>query len=252
MLREERRALILKYITQKKVASSEELSEQFAVTSETIRQDLSYLSNKNLIIRTFGGAMMKEDNDSSLEQRTVINLEEKQKIANRALEYIEHGDLIVMDAGSTLVEVAKRIEDNTEVVIVTNSLEILNQLSQKNGITVIGTGGKLRSKSKSFQGRNAINAIGSYNLQKAFISAEAVGLDVGIMDTNEAEASVKRSMIEAAKSVTVLADHSKFKKMAHITVCPLDKIDRVITDEKTEQGIIEELQRHGIEVIVAK
>ena len=251
MLREERRALILKYINDNRVATSEELSDYFKVTGETIRQDLNYLSEKNRILRTFGGAMIKDDYDPSLEQRTVINLEDKQKIARKALTFINDGDLIVMDAGSTLVEVARRIKENSDVVIITNSLEILNQLSKINGITAISTGGKLRNKSKSFQGKNAENAITSYNIQKAFISAEAVGLTEGIMDTNEAEASVKRSMIETAKEITILADHSKFLKMAHITVCPLDKIHRVITDAKTDINIINELKNQGIEVIIA-
>lgn len=251
MTRDERRELIVQYIQQKGTASSEELSEHFKVTGETIRQDLNHLSEKNLIIRTFGGAMSRDDYDRSLEQRTIINLAEKQKIAEKALEFVQDGDLIVMDAGSTLVEVARRIKENTEVVVVTNSLEILNQLVKKRGITVIGTGGKLRSKSMSFQGRHAENAINSYNLQNAFISAEAVGLLEGIMDTNEAEASVKRSMIDAARKVTLLADHSKFNKMAHITVCSLDKIDRVITDAKTAPDILEKMQQMGIEVIIA-
>lgn len=251
MLRDERRNLILKYIQENRIASSEELSQHFNVTNETIRQDLNYLNDKGYIIRTFGGAMLKDDYDRSLEQRTIINLEEKQKIAKKALEFINNKDLIVMDAGSTVIEVARRIEENSEVVIVTNSLEILNRLSKVKGITVIGVGGKLRSRSMSFQGKNAEDAIFSYNLQKAFVSAEAVGVKEGIMDTNESEANVKRCMIEVAREVTLLVDHTKFTKMAHITVCKLDKVHRVITDDKTDKEIIKKLKEKGIEVIIA-
>jgi len=250
VLRDERRELILKYIHDNRVASSEELSQHFNVTNETIRQDLNYLNEKGHIIRTFGGAMLKDDYDPSLEQRTIINFEEKQKIAKKALEFIDRKDLIVMDAGSSVIEFARRIEEDSEVVIVTNSLEILNRLSKVKGITVIGAGGKLRTRSMSFQGTNAENTIASYNLQKAFISAEAIGLNEGIMDTNEAEASVKRCMIDVAREVTLLVDHSKFAKMAHITVCKLDKVHRIITDDKTDKEIIKKLKEKGIEVIV--
>jgi DeoR/GlpR family transcriptional regulator of sugar metabolism len=252
MLRDERRELVYKYIQANHSATSEELSEQFHVTNETIRQDLNYLNDKKYVIRTFGGAILRDEYDPPLEQRTITNFEDKQKIANEALKYINPKDLIVMDAGSTLIEVAKRIEKNSEVVIVTNSLEILNRLSKVQGINVIGAGGKLRTRSMSFQGKNAERTISSYNLQKAFISAEAVGLDEGIMDTNEAEASVKRCIIEVAREVTLLADHSKFENMAHITVCPLENIDRIITDAKTDTRIIEELRNRGIEVIVVE
>ena len=252
MLREERRGLVLKYIQENHSATSEELSEHFCVTNETIRQDLNYLNDKKHIIRTFGGAILRDEYDPPLEQRTIINYEDKQKIAKEALKYINEKDLIVMDAGSTLIEVARRIEKNSETVIITNSLEILNRLCKVPGITVIGAGGKLRSRSMSFQGRNAEKTISSYNLQKAFISAEAVGLNEGIMDTNEAEASVKRCMIDVAREVTLLADHSKFDNMSHITVCPLDNIDRLITDSKTDIKIIEGLREKGIEVIVVE
>jgi DeoR family transcriptional regulator, glucitol operon repressor len=250
LLRDERRGLVYKYIQDNHSATSEELSEHFNVTNETIRQDLNYLNEKKYVIRTFGGAILRDEYDPPLEQRTVINYEYKQKIAKEALKYINPKDLVVMDAGSTLIEVARSIEKNSEVVIVTNSLEILNQISKIQGITVIGAGGKLRSRSMSFQGGNAEKTIASYNLQKAFISAEAVGLNEGIMDTNEAEASVKRCMIDTAREVTLLADHSKFDNMAHITVCSLENIDRLITDAKTDTNIVEGLRQKGIEVIV--
>lgn len=252
MLREERRSQILKYIRDKRSVTSDELIKFFKVTGETIRQDINYLSDQQQIIRTFGGAMVREDSDKSLEQRAGINFELKMKIANEALKFIRPSDLIVMDAGSTLVEMARRIQTDSEVVVITNSLEIINQLSKVSGITVIGTGGKLRSKSMSFQGSNAENTLRSYNLNKAFISAEAVGLAEGIMDTNEAEASVKRCMIEASKEVTLLADHTKFSKMAHITVCSLDRVHRIITDDMTDQDIVDALRDKGIEVIVAE
>ena len=252
VLREERRELILKYIHDNRVAASEELSHYFKVTNETIRQDLNALSEAGHIIRTFGGAMLREDYEPSLEQRAIINYEEKHKIARAALPFICRNDLIVMDAGSTVVELSRMIEKNSDIVVVTNSLEVLNRLAKVSGVTVIGTGGTLRSHSMSFQGRNAENALRSYNLKKAFITAEAIGLDEGIMDTNEPEASVKKCMIETAHEVTLLVDHSKFACMGHITVCPLEKIHRVITDAKTDKGIIQKLRQKGLEVIITE
>jgi len=252
MLPEARREQILEYIKSKKNATSEELSKRFGVTEETIRKDLNFLSEKGQVIRTFGGAMIKEDYDPSLAQRTISNIEEKRKIARTASAFINDRDSIVMDAGSTTIELAKYIREDSEVVVVTNSLEIMNILSKYQGVTVISSGGRLRSKSMSFQGQLAEYSIGNYNIQKAFISAKGIGFEEGIMDTNEVEASVKRKMIETAKEIILLADYSKFEKIAHVTVCPLDKVSTIITDSKAAPERIKKFRDRGIKVIVAE
>lgn len=252
MLPVARREQITDYVKNKKNATSEELSKRFNVTEETIRKDLNFLSEQGVIIRTFGGAMVKDEYDPSLAQRTIRNYEEKRLIAKAASLLIKERDTIILDAGSTTIELAKLIKENSEVVVLTNSLEIMNILSKVQGISVISTGGLLRSKSMSFQGQLAENSIGNYNIQKAFISAKAVGADEGIMDTNEVEASVKRKMLEKAKDITLLADNSKFLKIAHVTVCPIDRINRIITDKGTGPDVIKDFTDRGVEVIIAK
>jgi|AGTN01.1.fsa_nt_gi Transcriptional regulators of sugar metabolism len=252
MLPVARREQILDYVKNRKNATSEELSKRFNVTEETIRKDLNYLSEKGTIIRTFGGAMVKDEYDPSLEQRTISNYEEKRLIAEAASLLIKERDTIILDAGSTTIELAKYIKEDSEVVVVTNSLEIINILSRIQGISVISTGGQLRPKSMSFQGQLAESSIGNYNIQKAFISAKAVGVNEGIMDTNEVEANVKRKMLERAKDITLLADYSKFSKIAHVTVCSIDRINRIITDKGTSPDRIKQFTDKGIEVIVAE
>lgn len=251
MLPEARREHILTYIKNIKNVTSEELSKKFNVTEETIRKDLNFLSEKGLVIRTFGGAMIKDDYDPSLAQRTVSNLEEKKAIAKTASFLIKDRECIVLDAGSTTIELARYIRESSEVFVLTNSLEVINILSKVQGVNVISTGGTLRNKSMSFQGKLTEHSIGSYNIQKAFISAKGLGIEEGVMDTNELEASVKRKMIETAKEVILLADYSKFSKIAHVTVCPIEKITRIITDNKADPEILKKYRSMGIEVIVA-
>lgn len=251
MLPEARREQILAYVKNRKNATSEELSKNFRVTEETIRKDLNFLSDKGLVIRTFGGAMTKEDYDPPLAQRTISNFEEKRLIAETASSFINDRDSVVLDAGSTTIELAKCIQENSEVVVVTNSLEIINILSKAQGVNVISTGGQLRTKSMSFQGQLTEYSITNYNIQKAFISAKGIGLEEGVMDTNETEANIKRKMIETAKEITLLADYSKFSKIAHVTVCPINKINRIITDNKADPEVISKFRDKGIEVIIA-
>jgi DeoR/GlpR family transcriptional regulator of sugar metabolism len=88
-----------------------------------------------------------------------------------------------------------------------------------------------------------------YNIKKAFLSAKALDIDKGIMDSNEGEALVKRAMLENASDITLLVDHTKFSKMAHITVCPADRINRIITSTLTDPSIIGQFRNAGIDVV---
>ncbi|MGI6113176.1 MAG: DeoR/GlpR family DNA-binding transcription regulator [Mahellales bacterium] len=252
MLPEARREAILAYIRNVRNATSEELSKKFKVTEETIRKDLKHLANQGFIIRTFGGAMIKDENDPSLDQRAVTNLEEKDAIARTASSLIGDNESIVLDAGSTTIQLAKHIREDSDIVVVTNSLEIINIISKIQGVTVISTGGTLRTKSMSFQGQLTEYTIQKYNIHKAFISAKGVSLEEGVMDSNEFEAEIKRKMIDAAKEVILLADHTKFEKLTHVTICPIDKVTTIVTDDKADPEMLQVYKHHGIKVVIGK
>jgi DeoR/GlpR family transcriptional regulator of sugar metabolism len=251
MLPHARRAQIVDYLKSVKTATSESLSRMFGVTEETIRKDLNYLNDKGLVIRSFGGAMIKEEYDPSLAVRTVSSLEEKKAIARAALKLVGHGECIVLDAGSTTIELARLINSDSDNVIITNSLEILNILSKIEGISIISTGGTLRKRSMSFIGQITESSIGNFNISEAYISAKGISIQEGVMDTNEAEASVKRKMLDVAKRTTLLADSTKFSKLAYVTVCPIGKISRIITDPGIDPLIAEKYRAAGIEVVIA-
>ena len=251
MSKDDRREKIVDIIRNMKSVTSEELSQMFNVTEETIRKDLTYLSKEGHIIRTFGGATIVEEADKPIGQRTIHNYVQKQKIAYEALKMISDNDIIVMDSGSTTVVMARHIPANSGVVILTNSIEAMNVLGQTEGITVLCTGGKLRPKSMSLQGINAEKDIDLYNYKKAFITCVAIDINKGIMDANEAEARLKMRMINGASEVYLLADSSKFSNMAHITTCSLDKITAIITDDGIDPQVVEQFERAGTKVIVA-
>ena len=247
-----RRDKIFELVKSKKKAVAEDLCRMFDVTGETIRKDLSILNDRGLIIRTHGGAIFREDYDPSLAQRTVSNLKEKTAIARKAAEYVESSDCIILDAGSTIIELAKLLNENSNIVVLSNSLEIINILSKRNGFDVISSGGSLMVKSMSFCGRLAEHSVTIYNIQKAFMSAFGVGFNEGIMETNELEASFKRKAIEAAKEVTVLVDHTKFHKIAHETVCGIKKVNRIITDDRADPEDLKKYEDAGIDVVIAE
>ncbi len=247
-----RQTEIIKYIKAKKTATSTELSEFFNVTEETIRKDLQELSDRGDIIRTFGGAAVKEYNiERPLDQRIIQNYMEKQKIAYAATKLITADNLIVMDAGSTISVLAKEIPDHLNIVVLTNSLEITNSLARNAGVAVYCTGGKLHKKSLSFQGILTENAIKTYNAEKAFISCAALDSRLGVMDTNEEEARVKRKMMEISREVYLLTDSSKIGSIAHITTCKIDALTAIVTDSGVSPQAVQEFEEAGVRVIIA-
>ena len=225
-----RRSEIVKIVREKKQMSCVELSKTFGVTEETIRKDLQELSEKGELLRTFGGAMVRE-------YGTVSTL--------------KSGDLVAMDAGSTVTMMAKAIPDHLKITVLTNSLEICNILSEKENVTVICTGGKLHKKSMSLQGMLTESTINSLNAEKAFISCAAFDIKLGVMDSNEEAARTKQSMIRNAREVYLLMDSSKIGCIAYITTCPASSITKVVTDNGAAAEAVKKMEDLGIEMILA-
>ena len=246
----ERRQRILELVQMNRSVTNEELQQEFNVTKETIRKDLNALSEKRHIVRTFGGAIIWDEYDLTFEQRMISNLEEKRQIAKEALKLIGVNDIIALDSSSTTYELANLLAGDKELVVFTNSLKVLSVLARLNLVTAIGSGGILRNRSLSFQGEAVKSTINTYNIRKAFISAKALDIEKGIMDSNEGEAAVKRMMLEHAQDVTLLVDHAKFTRMAHVTVCPIDRVNRIITSALADVKILDKIRDAGIDVTV--
>ena len=230
-----------------------ELSKEFGVTEETIRKDLQELSEEGKLLRTFGGAAIREyGTERPLDQRIIQNLSEKQKIARAAVELLGEGNMIVMDAGSTTSVLAKSLPHDKRIIVLTNSLEITNILATQPGISVICTGGRLREKSMSLQGVLAESSIESFNAELAFISCAAVDVKLGVMDSNEGEARIKQKMIGMAREVYLLADSMKIGGIAHITTCPISKLTESSPTTASLQKNVQMLENSGIQVIIGK
>ena len=233
--KEQRRSEILKYIELAKTASCAELSERFSVTEETSRKDLHELSQAGSLIRTFGGAAIREyGSERSLEQRIIQNYGVKQKIADAALRFIRRGDLIAMDAGSSISVLAQKIPSDLDVIVLTNSLETTNILAKVSGVSVICTGGKLRQKSQSFQGVLAENAIRAYNLQKAFISCAAVDKD-GSYEFSLESMQLKKIALQNSKTKILIFDNTKVNTSATFKTAALDFYDYIFTNATDAQ-----------------
>lgn len=228
------------------------LSDQFGVTAKTIRQDLAELEAKGLLERVHGGAVYKSNGNGlfPILERKQHNLEEKERIAAAALKYIKNGDTIILDGGSTTLQLAKRLPEQC-LVVITNDLIIAGELLPRESITLYLTGGKLRREGVyTLLGREAERIINSYNVNRLFLATSALDFEQGLTVLSEEEAEIKKAMFNAAKEVICLADYSKFHKVAFVPFAPLKKIDRLITDDRISKTDLNRLATLGIKVDV--
>lgn len=252
MLVAERQRKIVELVNEKLSIRVTELSKIFSVTEETIRRDLEKLEKDNLLRRSHGGAVSIEENQSetSYIEREITNAVEKRAIALEAIKSIEAGDQIVLDASTTAWYMAKELPD-MPLTVLTNSIKVAIELSKKEQIRVISTGGSLLAQSLSFVGPLAERSLGMYHVNKAFISCKGVHLEKGLSDFNELQALVKKQMMEIADETVLMVDSSKFGVRSFSQISALSNIDCIITDAKVEGSIKRQLEEKRIKITIA-
>jgi len=219
---------MLNYILSKRMVSVDELSETFRVSPMTIRRDLNQFEKEGLVKRVSGGAVITDDRhkEPSYKVRAFSNPKQKEKIASLVEEIIEDDELIFLDIGSTCLQCAKRIVKKN-ITVVTNWIPNILELTKYSECEIINTGGIICKEELSSVGVSAFNAVGNFTFSKAILGIGGITED-GISDYRIGSVEIKRRVIERAKEVIVLADHSKFGKKAPIHIASLEKVDKII------------------------
>lgn len=237
MLAIERRNKILAILQKESRVVVSDLSKVFNVTEETIRRDLEKLEKDGFAKKAYGGAIINEsvNVDLPFTVRKTTNVSGKQKIAEIIASLIEDGDHIMLDASSTAVYVAKQLRNKKNLTIITNSIEILFELSDVTGWKVLSTGGVMKEGSLSLVGYQAEKMIGSFHVDKAIISCKGLDVEKGITDSNELEAHVKKLMLDSANKKILAVDSTKFDKISFTRICDLSEIHMIVTDTDSDQ-----------------
>ncbi|NLM13361.1 MAG: DeoR/GlpR transcriptional regulator [Epulopiscium sp.] len=234
MLAIERRKKIIDILNETKSVKVQDLSELFGVTEETIRRDLEKLEKEGLLQRTYGGAILLDSlsEDLPFTVRAVSNPEGKRAIGKVIANYIEDNDTIMLDSSSTALEVAKNLKHKKNITVITNSVIVLTELAQNENCTVISTGGMLRARSMSFVGPGAKQAIENYYVNKAILSCKGIHMQNGIMESNEMETEIKKSMVKSAHTIFYAIDHTKFDQLSFVKMLDIESVDYIFTDKE--------------------
>ncbi|MGI6056181.1 MAG: DeoR/GlpR family DNA-binding transcription regulator [Bilifractor sp.] len=229
----------------------QELREECQVTEETVRRDLDRLEAEGYITRTHGGAVWRTE--SSVEgiyfyKRRVKNLREKKKIAQKLRSFISGRRTLVADSSTTVEEGLAELKDKADLTIVTNSAEIFHMIPEAS-FSIISTGGIFNRQSLSFQGEITRQTMKWFNVDLAVISCKGICMDMGVMDSYESEADVKRSMLAQAGEVVLLVDHTKFDHVAFLKLMDFEKVDFIITDRKPSDEWVQFCKEKGIHMM---
>lgn len=254
MLPNQRREKILELIREDGHAKVLDLSRIFKVTEVTIRQDLEKLENEGSITREHGGAYLKnmDLNVRNFSLQNQDNLAQKVMIARKALEFIEDGDTIILDSGSTTTELAKIITGFRNLTVITNALNIGLILGAEPGINVILTGGEFKAPTLSLTGQKAADFFQNLHVDKLFLATAGVSLKSGLTYPGISDICVKRAMIESANVTYLLADSSKIGKKAFASLGALSLINYLITDSGIRKEDIEWLKSYEVEFLLAE
>ncbi|HBU81686.1 MULTISPECIES: DeoR/GlpR family DNA-binding transcription regulator [Paenibacillus] len=249
MLAAERYDRIVEMVNVKGSIRVSELSEHCRVTEETIRRDLDRLEQAGRLRRSHGGAVSVKEEQPEIPYRVreTTHAEEKKRIAHSALSIIRPGDRILLDASTTAGYMAANMPD-MPLTVLTNSIQVATELSSRDKIEVISTGGQLAQRSLSFVGPLAERSLETYHVDKLFLSCKGVHLEGGISESNELQARLKQKMVGISDQVILLADTSKFGVRAFARVTGLDAVHEVITDQSLDDDLIERLNGYDIKI----
>ncbi len=251
MLALERQKRILELLNRDGVVTVGKLSAELGVTEETVRRDLEKLEAKEQLRRTYGGALpIDEGNyEPSLEKRKSLNVETKQALARKAVQYIATGDTIFLDASTTTFYMAKEIKSMKNITVITNSIRVINELCGVEGIKVIAVGG-IVSNNQSLVGAMAENYITTnYFADKMFFSSRGIGDNSIILEGNEQECFIKQSMLKNSRTHYYLCDKSKMGRVGYMRLSTFENIDFLITDAQITTSLKATLEECEVKVI---
>jgi len=246
---ERKNAILAKLSIEGKVLVND-LSREYGVTEETIRRDLEKLEKDGLAKKTYGGAVINENFkiDLPFNVRKQTNVKSKQYIAAVIASMINDGDYIMLDSSTTALDVVKSIMYKKRITLITNSIEILLKLSNKPDWTVISTGGVLKESGLSLIGYQAERMVSGFHVDMSICSSKGIDSEMGITDSNEKDAEIKKAFFKSAKKKILALDSSKFDKISFVKVCDISDVNIIVTEKKPSDFWVEHFRQAGVEI----
>jgi len=252
MLAQTRKDKILEMLKEDGSVKVAGLSKIFKVSEVTIRQDLEKLEQEGIVTREHGGAFL---NGIGMQVQNfalsnLVNMDKKERIGKKAADFIDSGDTIILDSGTTTTEIAKAIVNKRNITVVTNAINIVMLLGSNPAINVILTGGEFKPPTLSLTGQKAADFFYGLHVDKLFLATAGISLKSGLTYPSLSDIAVKKAMIEAADKVYLVADSTKVGKSSLASLGALSLIHYLITDSEISEKDKEIFKEHEIDFII--
>jgi DeoR family transcriptional regulator of aga operon len=260
MARHERLSLLLDMLGQREKIDVEEVAAELDVSAATIRRDLDHLDEQQLLTRTRGGAVANDiAYDLPLRYKTARNAPEKQRISAAAAALVERGTVVGLNGGTTTTGVARALVmrpdlgtrgDEPSLTVVTNALNIANELAVRPSVKTVVSGGVARPQSFELSGPLATLVLGELTMDVLVLGVDTIDPVFGAAAHHEGEASINRLMVDRAQKVIAVADSSKLGRRAFAQICPMDRVDTLVTDTAADAEVLRAFEAAGVTVLV--
>ena len=251
MLTAERQAVIVELLNQRGRVLANDLGTELGVSADTIRRDLRDLDELGLLRRVHGGALPRTGDAAPFAARARRAPEAKASIARRAAGLVHDGQVVILDGGTTTVEVARALRPDLRATIVTTSPPVAVALSEHRWVDIAVIGGSLRRDALVAVGAETVDALRMIRADVVMLGVCGLHPEVGVTANDLEEARVKRAMIESAAAVVALADHDKLGTAMPVVVAQIDVVTTLITDSDVNDQTLEPYRAVGLEVLYA-
>jgi DeoR family transcriptional regulator of aga operon len=253
--------VLLEWLTQDGRISVDDAAGRLAVSQATIRRDFDQLAQQQMITRTRGGAVANGlSYDLPLRYKSAKHSAEKQRIGAAAARLVEPGSVVGLNGGTTMIEVARALavrpdlntrDEGVQLTVVTNALNIANELLVRSRMKIVVAGGVVRPQSFELVGPLGGALLMEVTLDIALLGVDALDVELGAAAHHEGEAAMNSLMVARARRVVVIADSSKLGGRAFARICPISKVETLVTDSGAPAAAVEQFRSAGVEVITA-
>lgn len=255
MLNIERVDYILNELRQKKAVLVSDLAKRYNVSPSTIRRDFADLEKEGILRRTYGGAVLVDQQGSEIPYavRTYENKSEKSIIGKLAARLVRDEMYIILDGTSTTAHMIKYLQKKNDLKVITNSAQIsLDCLDTLPAARILCTGGWMNGFHRSFVGESARQRLADFSCDLLFFSGRSISLDAGVTDVNDDDVYIKQQMIKSSRKVVYLCDNTKFDRVSYRRVCGLDALDCLVTNVRPSDEWMQALEKAKVKVIYPK
>lgn len=227
----------------------EELAQLLEVSPATIRRDLAHLAYQGVITRAHGGAMRAETGlEVPISYRGGTAVAQKRRIGAAAAMLVREGAIVGVTGGTTTMEVARALAPVRRLTVVTNALNVGMELARHRNIRLVLTGGVCRTASFELSGPIAEGTLAGYHLDVAFVGVDGIDVEAGCTTHDDIEARANGALVKRAQRTVVVADSSKIGRIAFATICPLELVDQLITDNEADPQAVTSFEDAGLRV----